>query len=298
MVDNELVGRVAVVTGAGPHRARDRAGAGQWRRRGRRQRAAEPRRGGVRGQGDRRRGRQGDGRARRRHRRGRGERNGQGCAGTFMAASTISSTTRRCAKKRHRAHDVRGLALYHRRRARRRVSLREGLPRSDQEERRRLHHQRRRPDRRDGRARSRPCRRRQGRHRRFPPRASRWSSGRTRSLSTRWCPRCWRSPTSRTSSPHPIYRPLLGRAAWPTTSRRWRALLLGPGARYITGQIINVNGGLISASPAIAGATAGEHASLPPPGSLPSRHSGPADRVGHLGPPGAGRRSAFTAEFG
>ena len=43
--------------------------------------------------------------------------------------------------------------------------------------------------------------------------------------------------------PHPIYRPLLGRAAWPTDFAPLTRFLLGPGARYITGQIINVNGG-------------------------------------------------------
>jgi 3-oxoacyl-[acyl-carrier protein] reductase len=43
--------------------------------------------------------------------------------------------------------------------------------------------------------------------------------------------------------PHPIYRPLLGRAAWPTDFAPLARFLLGPGARYITGQIINVNGG-------------------------------------------------------
>jgi len=42
---------------------------------------------------------------------------------------------------------------------------------------------------------------------------------------------------------HPIYRPILGRAAWPTDFAPLTRLLLGPGGRYITGQIINVNGG-------------------------------------------------------
>ncbi len=42
---------------------------------------------------------------------------------------------------------------------------------------------------------------------------------------------------------HPIYRPLMGRAAWPTDFAPLTRLLLGPGGRYITGQIINVNGG-------------------------------------------------------
>jgi NAD(P)-dependent dehydrogenase (short-subunit alcohol dehydrogenase family) len=43
--------------------------------------------------------------------------------------------------------------------------------------------------------------------------------------------------------PHPIYRPLLGRAAWPTDFAPLARFLVGPGARYITGQIVNVNGG-------------------------------------------------------
>jgi NAD(P)-dependent dehydrogenase (short-subunit alcohol dehydrogenase family) len=42
---------------------------------------------------------------------------------------------------------------------------------------------------------------------------------------------------------HPVYRPLLGRAAWPTDFAPLTRLLLGPGGRYITGQLINVNGG-------------------------------------------------------
>lgn len=42
---------------------------------------------------------------------------------------------------------------------------------------------------------------------------------------------------------HPIYRPLLGRAAWPTDFAPAIRFLLGPGARYITGQTININGG-------------------------------------------------------
>src|SRR4029079_8595961 len=42
---------------------------------------------------------------------------------------------------------------------------------------------------------------------------------------------------------HPLYRPLLGRAAWPEDFAPLTRFLLGPGARYITGQIINVNGG-------------------------------------------------------
>ena len=36
--------------------------------------------------------------------------------------------------------------------------------------------------------------------------------------------------------PHPIYRPLLGRAAWPTDIAPLARFLVGPGARYITGQ--------------------------------------------------------------
>ena len=42
---------------------------------------------------------------------------------------------------------------------------------------------------------------------------------------------------------HPIYRPILGRAAWPTDFAPAVRFLVGPGARYITGQMINVNGG-------------------------------------------------------
>ena len=42
---------------------------------------------------------------------------------------------------------------------------------------------------------------------------------------------------------HPVYRPLLGRAAWPQDTAPLARLLLGPGGRYITGQIINVSGG-------------------------------------------------------
>jgi 3-oxoacyl-[acyl-carrier protein] reductase len=42
---------------------------------------------------------------------------------------------------------------------------------------------------------------------------------------------------------HPVYRPLLGRAAWPTDIAPLARFLVGPGARYITGQLINVNGG-------------------------------------------------------
>ena len=43
--------------------------------------------------------------------------------------------------------------------------------------------------------------------------------------------------------PHPVYRPILGRAAWPADTAPLARLLLGPGGRYITGQIINVSGG-------------------------------------------------------
>jgi 3-oxoacyl-[acyl-carrier protein] reductase len=43
--------------------------------------------------------------------------------------------------------------------------------------------------------------------------------------------------------PHALYRPILGRAAWPTDFAPLTRFLLGPGGRYITGQIINVNGG-------------------------------------------------------
>jgi 3-oxoacyl-[acyl-carrier protein] reductase len=42
---------------------------------------------------------------------------------------------------------------------------------------------------------------------------------------------------------HPVYRPLLGRAAWPSDIAPLARFLVGPGARYITGQIVNVNGG-------------------------------------------------------
>ena len=42
---------------------------------------------------------------------------------------------------------------------------------------------------------------------------------------------------------HPIYRPMLGRAAWPSDFAPLARFLVGPGARYITGQTINVNGG-------------------------------------------------------
>jgi 3-oxoacyl-[acyl-carrier protein] reductase len=42
---------------------------------------------------------------------------------------------------------------------------------------------------------------------------------------------------------HPVYRPLLGRAGWPDDIAPLARLLLGPGGRYITGQIVNVSGG-------------------------------------------------------
>lgn len=42
---------------------------------------------------------------------------------------------------------------------------------------------------------------------------------------------------------HPVYRPLLGRAGWPTDIAPLVRTLLGPGGRYITGQIVHVNGG-------------------------------------------------------
>lgn len=42
---------------------------------------------------------------------------------------------------------------------------------------------------------------------------------------------------------HPIYRPVLGRAAVPTDMAPAARFLLGPGARYITGQTLNINGG-------------------------------------------------------
>ncbi len=43
--------------------------------------------------------------------------------------------------------------------------------------------------------------------------------------------------------PHPLYRPRLGRAAWPTDFAPLARFMVGPGARYMTGQTINVNGG-------------------------------------------------------
>ena len=42
---------------------------------------------------------------------------------------------------------------------------------------------------------------------------------------------------------HPIYRPVLGRAALPGDMAPAVRFLLGPGARYITGQTLNINGG-------------------------------------------------------
>ncbi len=42
---------------------------------------------------------------------------------------------------------------------------------------------------------------------------------------------------------HPVYRPILGRAAWPQDTAPLARVLLGPGGRYITGQIVNVSGG-------------------------------------------------------
>jgi NAD(P)-dependent dehydrogenase (short-subunit alcohol dehydrogenase family) len=42
---------------------------------------------------------------------------------------------------------------------------------------------------------------------------------------------------------HPLYRPILGRAALPQDMATTARFLCGPGARYITGQTINVNGG-------------------------------------------------------
>ena len=42
---------------------------------------------------------------------------------------------------------------------------------------------------------------------------------------------------------HPIYRPVLGRAAVSGDMAPAVRFLLGPGARYITGQTININGG-------------------------------------------------------
>ncbi len=42
--------------------------------------------------------------------------------------------------------------------------------------------------------------------------------------------------------PHPIYRPLLGRAAWPTDFAPLARFLVRPGARYLPGQILHVHG--------------------------------------------------------
>jgi 3-oxoacyl-[acyl-carrier protein] reductase len=42
---------------------------------------------------------------------------------------------------------------------------------------------------------------------------------------------------------HPIYRPVLGRAALPGDMAPAVRFLVGPGARYMTGQTVNVNGG-------------------------------------------------------
>jgi 3-oxoacyl-[acyl-carrier protein] reductase len=43
--------------------------------------------------------------------------------------------------------------------------------------------------------------------------------------------------------PHPVYSPRLGRAGWPTDFAPLARFMVGPGARYMTGQTINVNGG-------------------------------------------------------
>jgi NAD(P)-dependent dehydrogenase (short-subunit alcohol dehydrogenase family) len=42
---------------------------------------------------------------------------------------------------------------------------------------------------------------------------------------------------------HPLFRPILGRTALPEDMATTARFLVGPGARYITGQTINVNGG-------------------------------------------------------
>ena len=42
---------------------------------------------------------------------------------------------------------------------------------------------------------------------------------------------------------HPVYSPRLGRAGWPTDFAPLARFMVGPGARYMTGQTINVNGG-------------------------------------------------------
>jgi 3-oxoacyl-[acyl-carrier protein] reductase len=42
---------------------------------------------------------------------------------------------------------------------------------------------------------------------------------------------------------HPVYKPLLGRAGFPDDIAPLIRVLLGPGGRYITGQIVHVSGG-------------------------------------------------------
>jgi 3-oxoacyl-[acyl-carrier protein] reductase len=42
---------------------------------------------------------------------------------------------------------------------------------------------------------------------------------------------------------HPVYKPLLGRGVWTQEAEPLARVLLGPGGRYITGQIVNVSGG-------------------------------------------------------
>jgi 3-oxoacyl-[acyl-carrier protein] reductase len=42
---------------------------------------------------------------------------------------------------------------------------------------------------------------------------------------------------------HPVYKPLLGRAGFPDDIAPLVRVLLGPGGRYITGQIVHVSGG-------------------------------------------------------
>ena len=95
---------------------------------------------------------------------------------------------------------------------------------ADQEERRRLDHQRRRPDRRDGRARPRPRRHRQGRHRRLHPRAGDGACAPQDHRQHAGARHAGAGPTSRTKSRR-IRSTGRCSAAPPgrPTSRRWRA---------------------------------------------------------------------------
>ena len=49
--------------------------------------------------------------------------------------------------------------------------------------------------------------------------------------------------TTHPRTEHPLFRPILGRTARPFDVAATTRFLVGPGARYITGQTINVNGG-------------------------------------------------------